>query len=580
MTMNDGAPERAGNAIVRLGSRWVVSAEPHVMMRIKRILAGLSKSTRGELVVKRSPELALELQWIADRWHFDMTDGDRADLHECAEAYREKERTIKAILAGGGEVTDREWSIGVTLRDYQKVGAAWMLTARRCLLADQAGVGKTLTSLATLSEPGTMPALIVCNLDLMRQWRGQVLRAYPDARVHILRDGNIYDVAEYTRREERRAGKTPGEGFPDVVICNYHKLAKWAPALVAAGIQTCIYDEGQALRHHKTDRYAGAVMLAASVPRIYLLSATPIYNYGEEFYNIAEITRPGFLGTREEFRQEWCGAGEEGKAVILQPREFGLMLRDEGFMLRRTREDVGRELPKLTIAPHLIDANMPIHHQDAADLERLAKLILNPPTGAGAFQAIGSARREFDARLRKLTGIAKARHVASLAEMIIESGEKVVILAWHRDVWTILARELQRFAPAFYTGEETPTQKEEAKRRFIAGETPVLGISIGSCAGIDGLQHVAATGITAEFDWAEMKEWQGIWRLNRDGQERPVTWYRPYIEWGSDPVMMDVCKVKSAQSAGIMDPDAEVAAHQVDPQHVRRLAADYLQRHR
>ena len=578
--MNDGAPERAGNAIVRLGSFWHIASEPQVMMRLKRLWAGIAKDVRGEIRMKRSPEVDREVQWVLDGpWDFTISEEDRADLHRGAEAMRAQVKQIESIL--GGAVPDREWPIAVTLRDYQKVGAAWWNTARRCLLADEAGVGKTLTSLAGLSAPGTLPAVIVCDLDLMIQWRGQVLRAYPDARVHIIRSsGEVYDVIARTKQEEKRAGLPVGNGWPDFVICNYHKLAKWAPVFSRAGVQSLIYDEVQRVRHHDNDRYAGVMLLAASVPRIMGLSATPIHNYGEEFFNITEAIRPGMLGTREEFKREWCHRAADGKATLVDARAFGNRLRESGFMLRRTKKEVGRDLGKCTIVPYLIDADLSILSTESHELRRLATIIADPPKGAGAFQVIGRAQREFDAKLRQLTGITKAPHVAALAEMVIDSGKSVIILGWHRGVWDILAKRLERFAPAFRTGEETVKQKEEAFRRFTAGETPVMCISIESAAGMDGLQHVCSTGITAEFSWTPVPELQGRWRIDRDGQEEPVTWYRPYIEWGSDPIVMDVCTKKMADSAGVLDPNEQAAPHQVDPNLIKKLAIDYLQRHR
>lgn len=574
-------PEPSGNSIVSLGREWVIGAEPHIMLMLKRIFPGLSKSTRGEFRLRRSPEVDRNLQWIMERWTFNISDRDRREMHAGAEWQRRHEREVSAILAG--RPSDRDWPMAVEPRDYQKVGAEWMWEVRKGLLGDEVGLGKTLTALATFSRPGHLPALIVCPLDLNIQWREQIERCYPTARVHIVRTGALYDIPDRTAKEEKQAGKEPGKGWPDFVVLNYDKLAKWGPSLAKANLKTVVYDEVQALRHHDSDRYAGAMALTTSVETIQALSATPIFNYGEEFYNIGEVVRPGFLGTREEFKQEWCTRGNDGKSLIREPRAFGKMLRETGFMLRRTRKEIGRELPPLKIVPHQISAQLSIHGDDMAALRRMAELIVNPPTGYDAARQIRDARRDFDVQMRKLTGIAKAPQIASLAEMLIESGEPVIILAWHRDVWNILAKKLEAYHPVFITGEESAREKHESKRTFIAGARQpggckVIGISLRSCAGIDGLQHVCSTGITAEYDWTGAVEKQGIGRASRDGQERPVVWYRPYMLSGADPVMLDVCGVKEAQSSAILDPDAVVSNVEVDPNHIRKLAEDFLRR--
>lgn len=574
-------PEPSGNSIVSLGREWVVGAEPHIMLRLKRVFAGLSKGARGEFRLRRSPEVDRDLEWIMDRWDFQISDRDRREMHAGAEWQRRHEREVSAILAG--RPSSREWPMAVEPRDYQKVAAEWAWEVRKGLLGDEVGLGKTLSALATFSRPGHLPALIVCPLDLNIQWKEQIERCYPSARVHIVRTGDLYDIAERTAKDEKRAGKMPGKGWPDFVVLNYDKLAKWGPVLAKAGLKAVVYDEVQALRHHDSDRYAGAMALSTSVETIEGLSATPIFNYGEEFFNIAEAIRPGFLGTREEFKQEWCTRGDAGKCLIKEPRAFGKMLRDTGFMLRRTRKEIGRELPPLKIVPHQVSAELSMHGSDVEALRRMAELIVNPPTGYGAAQQVRDARRDFDVQMRKMTGVAKAPHIANLAEMLIEAGESVIILAWHRDVWNILAKKLAAYHPVFITGEENTKQKHEAKRTFIAGARQkdgckVIGLSLRSCAGIDGLQHACSTGITAEYDWSGAVEKQGIGRASRDGQERPVVWYRPYMLSGADPIMLDVCGVKESQSSAILDPDAVVSDVEIDPNHIKRLAADFLRR--
>lgn len=436
----------------------------------------------------------------------------------------------------------------------------------------------TISALTGLSAPGRLPALIVCQSHLTYQWREQILRCFPAARVHILTKNATYDVPDAMRREERREGKAPGAGWPDYTIASYSKLATWAEPCCKAGVRSVVYDEVQELRHNETQKYAGAVRIAASEAYILGMSATPVWNYGGAFVNVADILRPGFLGSRAEFFREWCGEGEERKKLILDPRAFGKMLRESGFMLKRTRSEMGRELPALTVAPHLIDTDGAQFAGQEHTLRALAAKVLERAEGAGAGFAKMKAAGELDIKLRKITGVAKAPYVADLVRMVVESGEKVVVGGWHREFWDILATKLHDYAPAFYTGHETPAQKAESRRRFVEGETPILCVSLASCAGLDGLQDVCATGIVGELAWTPKIIEQLMGRLHRDGQARPVTWLYCYTTWGSDPIVMDVCGVKESQSSPIVNPDAKVADVQVDPAHVRRLAEDFLRR--
>ena len=246
-------------------------------------------------------------------------------------------------------------------------------------------------------------------------------------------------------------------------------------------------------------------------------------------------------------------------------------------MLRRTRKDVGREMPAVTVAPTRIEA-------DAAELDRikgraaeLARVILAQTAGKGAGFDKMQKGGELDRLVRQATGLSKAPYVADFVRMLVESGEPVLVGLWHRSVYDLIGERLKDLAPAFYTGTESPRQKQEALRRFKERETPVLCMSLRSGAAIDGLQHVCSTVVIGELDWSHVIHHQLISRIDRDGQTDPVVAYYLLSDVGSDPIVADVCGAKRANSAPIIDPDATtIADERVDPEHVRRLAESYL----
>src|SRR5262249_17429888 len=155
-------------------------------------------------------------------------------------------------------------------------------------------------------------------------------------------------------------------------------------------------------------------------------------------------------------------------------------------MLRGTRIEVGRELPPLTKIIQPVEADGSALHEVSNRAAHLARLIL---AQGGAPETKFKASGELDWRLRMATGIGKAGHVAEFVELLVESGEKVVLYAWHHQCYNIYANKLARYKPAFYTGKQSIPQKRESKRRFCEGETPILILSLRAGAGIDGLQY-------------------------------------------------------------------------------------------
>src|SRR3546814_7539004 len=125
-------------------------------------------------------------------------------------------------------------------------------------------------------------------------------------------------------------------------------------------------------------------------------------------------------------------------------------------MLRRTRAEVGRELPAMTKIPHTIDADTAVLEKAEGDAERLARIILahNERIRGEKMNAAG----EFDALMRQATGVAKAPFVAAYVRLLCETGQKVVLFGWHREVYAIWPVKLKDCKPVLYTGSAYESQ--------------------------------------------------------------------------------------------------------------------------
>ena len=304
-------------------------------------------------------------------------------------------------------------------------------------------------------------------------------------------------------------------------------------------------------------------------------SATPIYGYGAEIFYILDVLAPGVLGTFDEFVREWC-VYVDGKCQIQDPIGFGLYLREAGLMLRRTAIEVGRELPPITIVPHYIDADPKVLMKMKGRAIELAKLIL-----AQGEQFRGQkmqARGEFDMRMRQQTGIAKAPFVAEFVKFLHEeSKQKIVLYAWHREVYEVLLEKLKDLKPVLYTGSESANQKAASVKAFVEGDSQVIIISLRSGAGLDGLQHISRVVVFGELDWSPAVHEQCLGRVARDGQLHPVVAYYLLSEIGSDPVISDILGVKKGQLDGIRNPNNDIITKlQVQGDYIRKLAEEFL----
>lgn len=548
---------------------WVLTLEPHVMTRIKRLFPRVDVHRSGAVWIYDTPDVSRDLEWVESRWPLDMTAACRKILGGKADDHRAREQTVAKILSGHAPPTTWREPL-MTPRDYQLTADAMVAATGRLLLLDEVGLGKSLSAILRFRDPGSLPALFVTLTHLPEQMQEEIAKAMPWLTTHILRGTTPYDPV--TKRGVDRD--------PDVLITSYSKMATWGHHL-AGQIRTVVFDEIQELRSGSgTLKYQGAAQVADEAVYREGLSATPVFNYGDETWNIVNIIAPDALGTREEFLREWCTPIASGKHKVKDPAVLGGFLRGEGVTLRRTRKEVGRELPPVQVVPHTVPVDDHAFWQVADNLgvTAFAEAVLSlETTRETRFTASG----ELDWRLRQATGIAKAPYVADFAKLLLESEDKIVLYSWHREVYRILLDRLKDYQPMLYTGSENPGAKGRAKAEFMSNpDRRILIMSLRSGAGLNGLQEVAKVCVFGELDWSPQVHTQAIGRLRRDGMgDEPVVAYYLLSESGSDPVIMDVLGVKRPQNDLLVDPDAPVLTQTVDTSdRIRRLAEAALNR--
>lgn len=550
--------------LAKNGQEWILEAEPHVVMRAKRVFARLARSKTGDLILTNNDETARDLDWFTQRYPLDMSAAIREQLVTSARRYDEKFLRLAQLIDSNYQPPTFE--LAFPARDYQAREASILLTTGGYLNADVVGLGKTVMAVATFTDTRTLPAVVVTLPHLQRQWEREVKKFAPRLAVHRLRKGTPYELPKFM-----------GTG-PDVLILNYHKLAGWAEVLHEY-CNSVVFDEVQELRHEGTQRYRAARLITKGCAFRLGLSATPIFNYGGEIYSVLDILQPGCLGSRSEFGTEWCADGGYGeKASLKDPKAFGAWAKEQFLILRHTRKDVGRELPPVTRSTHVVDTDNSMEGVKAAAAE-LARTILSGGPEAEKGER-WRASEELSSLLRQATGVAKAPYVAQFVRMLVESGEQVVLFGWHRKVYDIWLKQLNLpgVNPILYTGTESPTQKEAAAQAFISGKSKVLIVSLRSGAGLNGLQDVCSVCVFGELDWSPGVIEQCIGRLDRDGQNTPVMAYFLVADDGADPPMAETLGLKREQVEGIRDPHSKDIEHLTDVtgSNARRLAEAYL----
>lgn len=552
----------------RARGKWILDLEPAAAIRAKRILGRVQQSTAGLIGAWHTTEVARDLEWFMERFPLTPATPESASmLQTAARAHRDREQAIGTILSTPATALDVEHAPLKTPRDYQLKAMELLRTRKRFLLTDEVGLGKTFTGLLNLVHDDALPALVIPPTHLPRRWMTEIEDAFPWLSVGLA-----------------KTTKPPAEDavfeLPDVFIVPYSRLSGWRDYL-AGRMRTVIFDEVQDLRTGaNTLKGSAAAHVSAGADFVMGLTATPIYNYGGEIWEIMNIIAPGELGSRDEFMREWGGRtyGYGQHIGVASPHLLGAYLRENGLMLGRTRAEVGRELPKTIKVPQIIDTDPAALEKVAGDAAALAKLILS---NTGTPQERMRASGELDWKMREATGIAKAPYVAEFVRMLLESEQKVVLFGWHRAVYDIWNEMLADVDPVMYTGSESPTQKAKAEDEFINGRARILIMSLRSGSGVDGLQTASKVAVFGELDWSPQVHEQAIGRLRRDGMaDDPVVAYFLNSAEGSDPPIMETLQIKRNQAEPMLSKDGKLFHNAVqDTSRARILAQQVLDIH-
>jgi SNF2 family DNA or RNA helicase len=222
------------------------------------------------------------------------------------------------------------------LRPYQESGFQWLNYLSEVkwggILADDMGLGKTIQALSFLShlkeQQESLKALVVCPTTLMYNWENEIKKFTPELTYYIHHGG----------AREKESLTDPNY---DVIITTYGTLRSDIKQFVETAFDSVILDESQAIKN-PSSKVAKAVCLLRAKNRL-CMSGTPLQNNTFDIYAQMNFLNPGMLGSTEFFKQEFSipidKFGEKEQKDHLRKLLYP-------FILRRTKEQVARDLPE------------------------------------------------------------------------------------------------------------------------------------------------------------------------------------------------------------------------------------------
>ena len=535
-----------------MARRWrIKDLAPHVAIAFKRMFPRVPV-TSTEISISDTDEVRADLHWFMARYPLEHDSWGELDEAVDRLAFRaaERDRILLPTWKPGAVTGFKE---GRAPYLYQTQASKVAIANGGLLLGDDVGLGKTISAIATMLMGAPLPAGVVVQPHLTGQWKKRI-EEFSTLRVHVIKGRTPYDLPE-----------------ADVYIYRYSNIAGWVDVLKDGLLRSVFYDEIQELRHGWGTEKGNACGKVSKAAEFRMgLTATPVYNYGDEMHSVMEYIKPDILGDRDEFFREWCGR----ERVVANPDALGSYLRDTGFFLRRTEDDptVDASMPPANVLEWELDYDLDAVAGEEEIMRQLAQTVLR-----ASFTEAGRAARELDMKMRQLTGIAKAKSVAAYVALLLKDAPRVLLAGWHREVYSIWGQALAPFNPVLYTGSESGPAKQRSVDAFTTGDSRVMMMSLRSGAGLDGLQYHCQDAVIGEFDWSPQVHYQFIGRLRRPGQEGQVNAHYVHTNWGSDPVIVEMLGIKADQSRGINDPGIAPKPRVTDESRIKILAQHVLE---
>ncbi len=461
-----------------------------------------------------------------------------------------------------------------TLRDYQLAGFHWMqFLARHGLhgiLADDMGLGKTLQTLAhilTEKQAGHsrgLPTLVIAPTSVVPNWRAEALKFTPDLRVLVL---NGPERKKYFRSIPHA----------DVVLTSFALLQRDIDKLATVSFHMVVLDEAQYIKNPRSKIAQAACKLDAR-SRL-CLSGTPIENHLGELWSLMNFLLPGFLGTEDAFNKRFRTPIEKDGDM---ERNAVLKSRVAPLILRRTKDQVAKELPPKTELVHLIELNT-----GQKDLYETVRATMNKRVReAIAARGIEQSQIVFLDALLKLRQIcchpkllpedysndvlesAKLDFLTELLAVLIEEGRRILLFSQFTSMLALIEAHLVKEKIPYLKLTGASKDRGKLVEDFQNGKAPVFLISLK--AGGTGLNLTAAdTVIHYDPWWNPAAEAQATDRAYRIGQNNPVFVHKLLCQDTVEERIHKLQQEKGKLAAGILA-DADISTR-LDAATVRAL---------
>ena len=449
------------------------------------------------------------------------------------------------------------------IKEHQKTAIKFLLSNKKCILADSMGLGKTLDAVISAIEGNFNKVLIITTASLKSTWKRELSLYVDEKDIEIVSGSNWansgkfiitnYDIVQnfYTVATEpvfeeqiiqckdgtqevmkvpvmvksKTDGKLVQKMQKTRKKSEIEKCLKNSP-LFTSKFECVIIDEAQKLSNNTSIRYKTIDdFLKKSKPEyVFLVTGTPLTNRPINLYHILKLINADVTSDYEYYLKRYCGGKKfrlkTGREIITSDGATNLdELREKikHIYIRRLQSDI----------PGMVNKTVTTRYYDLNDKQKIeyGKLWSDYVKSQ---EEIGNDNSEDYRQLvegtivRQYLANEMVKNTIELADEQISYDEKVIIICTYQE-------EISRFKKYYgnksvvYDGKMTQKQKDKAEYEFM--NNPKVKVFIGQITACSvGLTlTVSKFLIFNSYSWVAADNLQAQDRIYRLTQTRDVT---------------------------------------------------------
>ncbi|CAN5194087.1 DEAD/DEAH box helicase [soil metagenome] len=439
---------------------------------------------------------------------------------------------------------------------YQEKGVLFAVKAGRCILADDMGLGKTLQAIVSTEvlrrQFKINTAIIICPTSLKYQWKTEIEKFTGNKNVCVA-EGNIL------ARKKLYSNNTS-----DYVIVSYQMASNDFIYLNEMQADVLILDEAQRIKNWKTKTSAAIKRIKTTYALV--LTGTPVENKIEDLYSLMQIVNPYLLGSLHNFlsRHQVTEEGSDKVIGYKNLNDVGVLLQD--VMLRRTKAQVLKDLPKRMDKNLFVPLTEEQLEQHTEYADRVARLVnkwkrmhflseedrQNLLKYLNMMRMVSDTTYIIDQETNHQTKLDELQNI--LDEILAMPDEKVVIFSQWERMTRLVAIMLKQQNIGFEYLDGGIPGKDRGKLYENFTNDKNCKVFLSTDAGGVGLNlQSAAYMINLDIPWNPAVLEQRIGRIYRLGQKKNVSIINLVSQDSIEHRMLDVLKFKKGIAAGILD---------------------------